>query len=89
MTFFCGYFNYESTLLILDNFFMDDWLAIFRISLSILKMFKKDILALNDIAYVATFFQQLKERTDEIPMLELLHDSLSFNIDDDYLDSLE
>eukprot|EP00347_Sterkiella_histriomuscorum_P021640 403333276 len=89
MTFFCGYFNYESILMIIDNFFIDDWLAIFRISLALLNMFKDEILSLNDIAYVASFFQQLKEKTETIPILELLYDSLQFNINDDHLDILE
>lgn len=36
MTFFCGYFNYPSILSIIDNFFLDDWVAVFRIALALL-----------------------------------------------------
>lgn len=44
MTFFCGYFHFEAMLPIIDNFFLDDWLAIFRIALALLQKFKEDII---------------------------------------------
>ncbi|CDW79154.1 rab gtpase-activating protein 1-isoform 10-like isoform x1 [Stylonychia lemnae] len=89
MTFFCGYFHYDSMLQIIDNFFIDDWLAVFRISLALLKMFKDDILSNNDLAFVASYFHQLKDKTETIPMQELLYQSLEFNINEDTLDMLE
>lgn len=53
MTFFCGYFNYPNILAILDNFFLDDWVAVFRISLALLQKFKEELMLNTDIAYVA------------------------------------
>lgn len=53
VTFFCGYFNHPSILMILDNFFLDDWVAVFRISLALLKKFKDDLMVSMDIAFVA------------------------------------
>lgn len=53
MTLFCGYFKYNHIMPILDNFFLDDWKTIFSISLSMMKMFKDDLMKNNDIAYAA------------------------------------
>lgn len=64
-------------------------MAIFRIALAMLNMFKDDILAHNDIAFVAQYFQHLKDKTNTISIQELLYESLQFNINDDSLDSLE
>jgi len=38
-----------------------------------LKMFKDEIISNNDLAFVASFFHQLKDKSDTIPMQELLY----------------
>jgi hypothetical protein len=89
MTFFCGYFNHPSILLILDNFFLDDWISVFRISLALLRKFKDDLMVSTDIAFVAQFFHSLKEKIGTINIHELLNDSLFFGITVGALKSLE
>ncbi len=53
MTLFCGYFPYQQIMPILDNIFLDDWKAVFRIILALLQTFKKDLLSQNDLAFAA------------------------------------
>jgi hypothetical protein len=62
MTFFCGFFNFPNNLAILDNFFLDDWQAVFRIALALLNRFKKELMQNTDIAFVAQFFHALKDK---------------------------
>jgi Rab-GTPase-TBC domain len=76
MTFFCGYFNHPSILMILDNFFLDDWIAVFRLSLALLKKFKDDLMVSTDIAFVAQFFHTLKEKIETVNVHDLLNESL-------------
>jgi len=38
MTLFNGYLPYSATLAVLDNFFLEGWPAIYRVTLAILKM---------------------------------------------------
>lgn len=76
MTFFCGYFNYPNILMILDNFFLDDWVAVFRITLALLQKFKHELMVSTDIAFVAQFFHSLKDKTETINIHDLLNDSL-------------
>ncbi len=76
MTFFCGFFNYPNTLAILDNFFLDDWQAVFRIALALLNRFKKELMQNTDIAYVAQFFHTLRDKAQLIDVHELLNEAL-------------
>jgi Rab-GTPase-TBC domain len=89
MTFFCGYFNYPNILAILDNFFLDDWLAVFRISLALLKQFKSELMLNSDIAYVAQFFHSLKDKTEHLDLRLLLSDSLQFGLSEESLNYYE
>lgn len=75
--------------MILDNFFLDDWVAVFRISLALLKKFKDDLMVSMDIAFVAQFFHSLKEKIETIDIHELLNDSLQFGLTIGGLKSLE
>lgn len=41
-----------------------------------LQMFKDELLSNNDLAFVASFFQQMKDKTTLIPIQKLLYNSL-------------
>jgi hypothetical protein len=51
MTFFCGYFSkdFEICSAILDFFILDGWPAIYKITLSILKIFQTQLLQTKDM----------------------------------------
>jgi len=51
MTLFCGFFLYATPSLIvqiLDNFFLDGWPAIYRISVALLRILEPKLLCLDD-----------------------------------------
>ena len=60
----------------LDSFFMDGWLAFFRVALALLDKFKTDLMVNTDIAYVADFFHTLREKAGLLNIHELLYDGL-------------
>ena len=72
MTFFAGYFPHPAVLMILDSFFIDSWVGVFRIALSLLKRFKHELMVSTDIAFVAQFFHSLKNKIELISIHELL-----------------
>ncbi len=76
MTFFCGFFNFPNTLTILDNFFLDDWQAVFRIALALLNRFKFELMQNTDIAYVAQFFHTLRDKAQQIDIHDVLNEAL-------------
>lgn len=53
MTMFTGFFSHPSILLILDSFFIDSWVGVFRVALALLKQFKHELMVSTDIAFVA------------------------------------
>jgi len=63
MTLFCGYFQSAVSGLIygiLDNFLLDGWSALYRISLAILRMLEPQLLLLNDIGKISKRFHAFK-----------------------------
>jgi len=64
MTLFCGFFLWKANglaLAILDNFFLDGWPALYRISLTILKILEPELILINDIGKIAARIQILKK----------------------------
>ena len=61
MTLFAGYFPYKMFIPVIDNFFREGWPAIYRMSLALLKLWEKEFLQLNDIAFVAKKLYELRE----------------------------
>ena len=56
MTLFCGFFLVTTNGLahaILDNFFLDGWPALYRISLTILRILEPELILMNDIGRIA------------------------------------
>ena len=51
-------------------------MALFRLALALLARFKSELLSNTDIAFVAQFFHNFKDKTEEIDIKGLLHDSL-------------
>jgi hypothetical protein len=91
MTLFCGFFQYPSLVMFLDTFFLDGWLAFFRVALALLSRFKQDLMANTDIAYVAQFFHTLREKTGNLDIHEILHDAIRGfqGLNDEHLEILE
>jgi hypothetical protein len=57
MTLFCGFFNCKDLQnQILDNFFLDGWPAIYRISLTILRKLEPELITLDDVGQIAKRF---------------------------------
>ena len=52
ITLFCGYFQTEMAASVLDNFVLEGWPAIYRISVALLRLFEQDLL-------LATEFHEL------------------------------
>ena len=75
----------------LDSFFMDGWLAFFRVALSLLDRFKHELMSNSDIGYVAQFFHTLRDRTGEMDIREILNDGIrNFQgLNDEHIDLLE
>ena len=74
----------------LDNLFLDDWLAVFRIALALLRHFKQELIASQDIAFVAQFFHhQREQKQNTLDVRELLFASFAFDVNEDHLDALE
>jgi hypothetical protein len=75
----------------LDSFFMDGWLAFFRVALSLLDRFKHELMANSDIGYVAQFFHTLRGRTEMMDIHMLLNDGIrNFQgLNDEHIDLLE
>ena len=61
MTLFAGYFPYRMFIPVIDNFFREGWPAIYRVSIALLKLWEKEFLQLNDIAFVAKKVYELRE----------------------------
>jgi hypothetical protein len=53
MTLFNGYLSYKVILTVMDNFFLDGWAAIYRVSIAILKIYEQEFLKLPDMSFVA------------------------------------
>ena len=67
LTLFCGYFQYnnsELTLSILDNFLLDGWRAIYRVSLAIIRSLEQELLQTRDIASLLRLFDKFKYSAD-------------------------
>ena len=45
MTLFTGFFSYNIVMPILDNFFLEGWTAIYRISLALMQVLQQNFLA--------------------------------------------
>lgn len=73
MTLFCGFFTYPAVVMILDGFFLDGWICIYRVALALLDRFKEELMVNTDIAYVAEFFHTLREKSCELNIQELLY----------------
>ena len=63
MTLFCGYLSHKVVLAILDNFFLEGWPAIYRVSLAIIKKYQQDFLSLQEFTLIAQKVQRLREET--------------------------
>jgi hypothetical protein len=63
MTLFCGYLSHRVVLVILDNFFLEGWPAIYRVSLAIIKKYQKEFLSLQEFTLIAQKVQRLREET--------------------------
>lgn len=44
MCFFCGYLNQEQSAAVIDNFVLEGWPAIYRISIALLRLYEDDLL---------------------------------------------
>jgi hypothetical protein len=53
MTLFCGYLSHKVVLVILDNFFLEGWPAIYRVSLAIIKKYQHEFLSLQEFTLIA------------------------------------
>jgi hypothetical protein len=91
MTLFTGFFSYPGIVMFLDCFFMDGWLAFYRVALALLDRFKRELMANTDIGYVAQFFHTLRGKTGEMNMQEVLNDAIrNFpGLNDEHIDILE
>ena len=63
MTLFNGYLSYPVVLAVMDNFFLDGWSAIYRVSIAILKLYQEEFLKLPDMSFVAQKVQKIREET--------------------------
>ena len=61
MTLFCGYLSHKVVLAILDNFFLEGWPAIYRVSLAIVKRCQAELLALQEFTLLAQKVHKLRE----------------------------
>lgn len=75
----------------LDSFFLDGWLAFFRVALALLDRFKHELMANTDIAYVAQFFHTLREKAEDMDIHEVMNDGLrNFQgLNDEHIEILE
>jgi hypothetical protein len=49
MTFFCGFVQDEMCALVLDNFILDGWPAIYRIAVAIFRLYEDEFMQTNDM----------------------------------------
>ena len=64
MTLFCGFFFVSTNGLayaILDNFFLDGWPALYRVSLTILRILEPELILMDDIGRIAARMQILRQ----------------------------
>ena len=61
MTLFCGYLSHKVVLTILDNFFLEGWPAIYRVSLAIIKKYQSEFLSIQEFSLVAQKVHKLRE----------------------------
>lgn len=82
MTMFTGFLRHPTILMVLDSFFIDSWVGVFRVALALLKQFKHELMVSTDIAFVAQFFHELKDKSESLNIHELLYESLKFGLTD-------
>jgi hypothetical protein len=62
--FYCGYFPDHIAVNVVDNFILDGWPAIYRITLSLLRLYEDEIMFCTNLLEVSELFETLKSGED-------------------------